>query len=202
MPIYTRRGDDGDTSLSDGSRIRKDSARVEAYGSVDEACALVGFARVALREIEIVSADPGPEAPADRAAALAALDVDLSFLQQRLMNCASALATPGDTSAPVSDGDVAALEAAIDRCSALTGPWRGFVVPTGCEAAVRLHVARAATRRAERRVVTLARSEQVPPSVAAFVNRASDLLFAAGALANVLAGATEEPWDPQTPPPE
>ena len=178
MPLYTRRGDNGETSLGDGSRTPKASPRVEAYGSVDEACCAVGLARAAVTDAD--------------------MQADLGFLQQRLMNCASALATPTPVdAAPTVDGaDVAVLESAIDRWAERTGPWSGFVLPSGCEASVRLHVARAVTRRAERRVDALAATEPVSPLVSAVLNRASDLLYAAAGAANAIAGATQEPWDP------
>lgn len=185
MPLYTRTGDDGHTSLGDGTRVPKTSLRVEAYGTVDEACCAVGLARAAV-------SDPP-------------LQSDLRFLQQRLMSCASVLASPARAAlmdaatshAPtITAADVAALEAAIDRWAELDGPWRGFVLPSGCEAAVRLHFARAVTRRAERRVDALAAAEPVPAHVSAFLNRASDLLFATARAANEIEDADEEPWDP------
>ncbi len=201
MAIYTGRGDGGETSLGDGSRVPKDSPRVEAYGALDEACSAVGFARAALGDI--VPSATGPDEPSGDAAALDLLGRDLAFLQQRLMNCASALAMPGASNgAPaISPADVAAVEHAIDRCAALSGPWRGFVLPAGCEAAVRLHLARAITRRAERRLDALARTDALPDNVSAFVNRASDLLFSAAGAANALSGAAEQPWDPDQPAP-
>lgn len=192
MSIYTRRGDGGETSLSDGSRLRKDAARVEALGTLDEAGSAIGFARCVVSDAE--------------------LQVALGFVQQRLMNCAAALATPdaGDSARSARDGapavtvafdDVVVLERAIDAFTRRTGPFRGFVVETGSEGATRLHLARAIMRRAERRVVALAAEDKVPASVSAFVNRASDTLYAAARLANLIDDGVAEPWDPQTPRP-
>lgn len=179
MPIYTRTGDAGDTALVGGTRASKASARVEAYGALDEAVCAVGSARV-------VVSDPD-------------LTAVLRFLQQRMMNCAGALASPGlAQGAAVSAQDVAALESAIDRFTARVGGASGFVLPAGSEAAARLHVARATTRRAERRAVALAAEAPVDPLVRAFLNRASDLLYAAALLANALAGVTAEQWDRAT----
>lgn len=186
MPIYTSRGDHGDTSLADGQRVSKTSARVEAYGTIDEANCAVGFARAALTDRE--------------------LDAVLSFVQQRLFNCGASLATPVESrsaSTPVIEpSDVAFLEAAIDRFMERSGSLKGFVLDAGCDAACRLHVARAVTRRAERRIVALATESEVDAQVAAFVNRLSDLLFASARYANQLAGISDEPWKPDAPHPE
>jgi len=183
MSIYTRRGDSGETSLADGSRVRKDSARVEAYGTVDEANSAIGLARAV---------------PVDER-----LDGVLRFAQHRLFNCSASLAAPGGSAVAVTAEDVAALEAAIDGFEAATGAPGGFVIEGGCEAAARLQVARAVVRRAERRVATLAASEPVDPQVTAFINRLSDALFAGARYANALTGTAEELWSRDaTPEPE
>jgi len=186
MPIYTRRGDHGDTSLVDGTRVSKTSARVEAYGTVDEANSAVGFARSAVT-------DPF-------------LDSVLHFIQQRLFNCSSSLATPAESRTVgtpfVEAADVAFLESAIDRFMESSGPLSHFVIEGGCESACRLHVARAITRRAERRLVALAAEAEVDEQVEAFVNRLSDTLFASARYANHLAGVTDEVWDPSAPRPD
>ena len=188
MSIYTRRGDDGETSLADGSRVRKDAARVEAYGAIDEANSLVGLAR----------------SEVSRARIRPPLHDVLRFAQQRLFNCTALLAspTPGDTTAPrITAEDIVFLEAAIDRFEALTGAPAGFVLEGGSQAAARLHVARAALRRAERRTVTLAATESVDEHVLAFLNRLSDTLFAAARYANASEGVSDELWDPNIPAP-
>lgn len=162
--IYTRRGDDGSTSLGDGSRVPKSDDRLEALGTLDEANCLIGLSRV-----NVVESD---------------LDRILEFMQQRLFNCAATLASPAPRpgTPTVTAEDVAALEAAIDRYSARTGPLTGFTLPGGDETAARLHVARTGLRRAERAVVRLGRNTDVPAEVLAFINRGSDLLFAAALL--------------------
>ncbi len=179
MSIYTRRGDTGDTSLADGSRVRKDALRVEAYGTIDEAGCAIGLARAAVSDPDV-----------------AAL---LRFVQQRLMNCAAITAGAGQGDAAgsvsVTDEDIAALERAIDRLGDRTGPWTGFVLEAGVESATHLHLARSITRRAERRLVTLAAAEPVDPRVLSFVNRTSDALYAAARFENLAAGCSEEPWD-------
>ncbi len=184
MSIYTRRGDTGDTSLADGSPVRKDALRVEAYGTIDEAGCAIGLARSAVSDPDV-----------------AAL---LRFVQQRLMNCAAttAGADPGGAagSVPVTGEDIAALERAIDSLGDRTGAWTGFVLEAGSDAATRLHLARSITRRAERRLVALAAVEPVDPLVLSFVNRASDALYAAARFENLAAGCSEEPWDPTAQP--
>jgi len=183
MTIYTRRGDAGTTSLVGGERVSKASARVEAYGTVDEANSAVGLSRC-------VISDP-------------VLDDVLHFIQQRLFNCSSSLATPeaasGEHTPRISEDDVTALEHAIDRFEAATGPLDHFVIESGSEAAARLHIARAAMRRAERRIAALVATEPIDAGVMKFVNRCSDTLFAAARYANKLEDIAEEAWDPASP---
>jgi cob(I)alamin adenosyltransferase len=178
--IYTRTGDAGETSLVDGRRVPKTSPRVEAYGTVDEANSWVGAARA-------FATDP-------------LLARALEFLQHRLFNCSSNLATPADASATpprIAAEDVDFLERAIDRFEQTTGPLKNFVVPGGSQAAGLLHVARTVCRRAERRVVALAAAEEVDPLVRKFVNRSSDFLFAAARYANAVEKRGDVSWDKQ-----
>lgn len=184
MSIYTRTGDSGTTRLGDGTPVAKSAARVSAYGTIDEANCFVGFARC-------VVADP-------------TVDGILRFSQQRLLNCASTIASAEPAEEPfVTAADVAALEVAIDAFEEHVGGFRGFVLPSGCEAAVRLHLARTVVRRAERECVTLAEEPEsdVDPHALAFLNRLSDLLFAAARIESIAAGAGEEPWDRHAAPP-
>jgi cob(I)alamin adenosyltransferase len=183
--IYTRRGDKGYTSLVDGSRVPKDAGRVEAYGTVDEANAWAGAARVFVRH--------------------ALLDSTLEVLQHRLYNCSSSLATPpgAEIEAPgVSEEDLAFLEQAIDRFEEATGPLTKFVVPGGGRAASMLHVARTVIRRAERDVVALAADEAVDTMVIKFLNRSSDFLFAAARYANHVEDIPDVCWDRHLPLPD
>jgi cob(I)alamin adenosyltransferase len=179
--LYTGRGDDGETSLGDGSRVRKDDARVEAYGTVDEAASAIGLARV------VVTDTP--------------LDLLLAFAQQRLLGIAGALSDPRAGSSGVDDADVRALERAADDLVAAAGGFRGFVLPGGGETAARLHVARTVARRAERRCVTLAAASPVDPAALRFLNRLSDVLYAAARFANVSEGVDEDAWDDGFPAP-
>lgn len=181
--IWTGTGDAGDTSLADGSRVRKDDIRVEAYGTLDEAAAVIGLARVAVIDTP--------------------LDLLLAFSQQRLLNLASLLASPAPApDAPrVNAADIGTLERATDDLGRAAGSFRGFSLPGGGEAGSRLHVARAVVRRAERRVLALAAREAVDPAAIAFLNRLSDALFAAALFANGLDGVSEETWDAGFEPP-
>jgi cob(I)alamin adenosyltransferase len=161
---------------------------VEAYGALDEANSWIGLARASIT-------DP----------TLATLGQALEFLQHRFCNCSSNLAfPPGSHSArpTVSEEDVAFLEATIDRFEARTGPIRHFIVPGGRREAALLHVARTVCRRAERRMLTLAEEESVDPMVRAFVNRASDFLFAAARYACAGTGCEEVVWNQDLPRPE
>lgn len=188
--IYTRRGDTGETSLVGGARVRKDCARVTAYGTVDELSSQVGLALASLPSL---------------GAETRILDDALEFSQQRLFNCSSNLATPADPPSPntptVTVADITALERWIDVMTIRVGGFPGFVLPGGCETAARLHVARTVARRAEREILTLATTEPVDTQILAFVNRLSDLLFTAARYANIVAGSTEVLWDPKAEPP-
>ena len=182
MPLYTRRGDTGSTSLGDGTRVSKASPRVEAYGTIDEASSAIGLAIAATGDELLTSW--------------------LGFLQQRLFNCSSALADPSSSAAGPTPDDIAALERAVDRFDAACEGLRGFVLPGGCEVAARLHVARTVLRRAERASVALAVDEPVDSNVLAFLNRASDVLFAAARYANAACGTLETLWDGSVAAPE
>ena len=163
--IYTRTGDGGTTGLGDGTRVAKDSARVEAYGTVDEANSALGLVLAA-------------ELP-DEVRAL------LTRIQHQLFDLGGELCIPGH--AAITDADIAALEDALDGFNDALPPLREFILPGGGEAAARCHLARTIVRRAERATVTLAREEAVRPEAVRYLNRLSDLLFV---LARVLARAS------------
>jgi cob(I)alamin adenosyltransferase len=177
MAIYTRSGDDGTTSLPDGTRARKSDPRIELFGALDEANCLIGLARV-----NVVDSD---------------VDTVLEFLQHRLFNCAACVTSGGKPSAgmpSVTPEDISALESAIDRFTERIGGFRGFMLPGCDETSARLHVARAVLRRAERAAAALADAEPVEPNVLAFLNRASDLLYAA---ARFSGAGNECAWRPE-----
>jgi cob(I)alamin adenosyltransferase len=170
--LYTRTGDKGDTGLSAPGRVRKSSARIEALGELDEANAALGAARVLT-------------------AHETALDPLLADVQHRLFDLGADLASPG-ASGRLRETDVKAVEGAIDRLQADTPPIRAFVLPGGEPLAAALHLARTVARRAERALVRLADAgEPVDPMAIAYVNRLSDLLFAAARWANRRRGDVE-----------
>lgn len=162
--IYTRTGDDGSTGLGDGSRVAKDAARVNAFGSVDEANSALG--------VLLAVALP------DDVRAL------LTTVQHQLFDLGGELCIPGH--AAIQAGDVAALEHQLDHYNADLPALKEFILPGGGEAAARCHLARTIVRRAERETVTLARQEPVRAEALHYLNRLSDLLFV---LARVLARA-------------
>lgn len=173
MTIYTGRGDQGDTDLRDMSRVSKSSPRIEAYGTVDEANALIGTVR--------------PTGHDD-------LDELLETVQNHLHVVQADLANPDpDPDDPqVGLELVELLEDRIDALDEELEPLTSFVLPGGGESGARLHHARTVTRRAERRVVELARSEPINEAVVSYLNRLSDLLFTLGRVANARDGEPEE----------
>jgi cob(I)alamin adenosyltransferase len=154
--IYTRTGDDGSTGLGDGTRVPKDHLRVEAYGTVDEANSALG----------VVLAVPG--LPQEIAGVL-------TEVQHDLFDLGGELCIPGHRA--ITAAYVERLEQTLDRFNEGLPPLKDFILPGGGAAAAACHLARAITRRAERRVWALARVEAVAPEVAQYLNRLSDLLF-------------------------
>ncbi len=181
--VYTRQGDRGETGLAGGQRVPKDSARIDAYGTVDELNAFVGAARVTAIETG--------------AAELAGI---LLRVQHELFNLGSILATlPEDVhpkQARVTDAEVTQLEAEMDRANADLAPLRSFVLPGGSRLNAELHICRTVCRRAERACVTLARLETVPPEAVRYLNRLSDALFVWSRWSSHLAGLPETLWEP------
>lgn len=162
--IYTRTGDDGSTGLGDGSRTGKDSARVNAYGTVDEANSAIGV----LLAVQI---------PDDIRALL-------TTVQHQLFDLGGELCIPGH--AAIHGEDIDALEQQLDHYNDDLPALKDFILPAGGEGAARCHLARTIVRRAERETVALARLEEVRPEAVRYLNRLSDLLFV---LARVLARA-------------
>ncbi len=178
--VYTRTGDDGTTALAGGRRLAKDAPRVEAYGAVDELNAVIG-----------VAASSSPHE---------ALRAALAEIRNKLFHLGAELAMGGED-APETDGprvraaDAEWLEAEMDRMSATLPALENFVLPGGSPAAAHLHVARTVCRRAERRLVTLARSETVSVEALVYLNRLSDALFVMARFENSVAGVEDVLWD-------
>jgi cob(I)alamin adenosyltransferase len=161
--IYTRTGDDGTTGLGDGSRVPKDSLRVEAYGTVDELNSALGVLLAV------------PKLPKEVTACL-------TEVQHELFDMGGELCIPGHRA--ITEEQIARLERTLDGFNDELPPLKEFILPGGGPAAAACHLARTVARRAERRLVALARSESVAPEVGKYLNRLSDLLFV---IARVLA---------------
>jgi cob(I)alamin adenosyltransferase len=154
--IYTRTGDDGTTGLGDGSRVRKDNARVEAYGTVDEANSAIGM----------VLAVPGVPADVSRC---------LIEIQHDLFDLGGELCIPGTQ--VIKAERIVQLERVLDQFNDPLPALKDFILPGGGPAASACHLARTIVRRAERRVWSLAEAEQINAEVPRYLNRLSDLLF-------------------------
>jgi len=172
--IYTRTGDDGTTGLGSGERRLKCDHRVEAYGTVDEANAAIGLAR-----LHTASGDPE-------------IDAMLGRIQNDLFDLGADLAV-SDTGKPLAyeplrivAAQTARLESEMDGLNARLAPLKSFILPGGSPAAAALHLARTVARRAERAVVALAQdpAERVSPEALRYINRVSDFLFVAGRVVN------------------
>jgi cob(I)alamin adenosyltransferase len=179
VKIYTRKGDGGQTTIWGGRKLSKDEARIEAIGACDECNASIGAALA-------------HGVPAELAGRLQSVQGQLFVVGSELM--APGRTGPGGSLPRLAAGDVAGLEVAIDSIEAELPELRNFILPGGTPGAAELHVARAACRRAERRVTTLSREEGVDPVVAAYLNRLADLLFVAARFANHAAGAGDIVW--------
>ncbi len=176
MKLYTKSGDDGQTGLTGGRRLGKDDLRVSAYGEVDELNAALGLAAAGCQDDAWL--------------------VRIRHLQDQLFVLGAELADPDGqlTTPPLAQQDVTELESWIDDADRQVEPLANFVLPGGCEFAVRLHLARTISRRAERAVVRLAAREELGQVVIPFLNRLSDLLFAWARLANREAGIEDVVW--------
>lgn len=181
MKIYTKTGDSGDTGLFGGGRVAKNHPRVEAYGDVDELNAMLGVVR---------ATDPMPR-----------IDDVLLPIQRDLFAIGALLATPDLEKmhrhlekAQVDDARIAQLERHIDDADEELEPLASFIIPGGTPKAAALHLARTVCRRAERRVVELARDTEIPRVVVIYLNRLSDLLFTLARVANRRAGTSEATW--------
>ena len=188
--IYTRTGDDGTTALGSGQRMKKYNLRIESYGTVDEANAAIGMARIHLGG----QAAGGP---------LAELDTMLFRIQNDMFDLGADLCVPDRGEKleyeplRIIDAQVTRLETEIDAMNKHLSPLRSFVLPGGTAGAAALHVARTVTRRAERLMVALADqpNEPVNPAAIKYANRLSDFLFVASRYANEM-GSLDVLWVP------
>ncbi|HZN25483.1 MAG TPA: cob(I)yrinic acid a,c-diamide adenosyltransferase [Burkholderiales bacterium] len=171
--IVTRTGDDGTTGLADGSRVRKDSPRVDAIGDIDELNSVIGL----LLTAEL----------SDR------VRETLGSVQHDLFDLGGELSLPGH--AIIGESHLQRLEQALEIANAALPPLKDFVLPGGTHAAATAHIARTVCRRAERKLVALAQSERVPPLLVQYLNRLSDLLFVYARVLNRHAGGSDVLWE-------
>lgn len=178
MKIYTKTGDTGDTGLYGGRRISKDTKRVEAYGTIDELNACIGFAASQIQDSETRSI--------------------LARIQNELFDLGADLATPNEH--PKAEGlritsDLtASLEHLIDRFQEILPPMTHFILPGGSKSGAALHLARTVCRRGERCVVSLSKTDSINPETLRYLNRLSDLLFVLARLVNHRSGTNEPFW--------
>ena len=180
--IYTRTGDAGDTALGNGTRVAKESPRVEAYGTVDETNATIGLARL--------------HANGEMDAALARIQNDMFDLGADL--CRPDMEQDADAAYPplrMANSQVDRLEAEIDAMNAKQATLKSFILPGGSALAAHLHLCRTVSRRAERLSVELSRTESVNPAAIKYLNRLSDWFFVAARAAND-DGKTDVLWVP------
>ena len=171
--IYTKTGDNGTTGLGDGSRVAKDSLRVEAYGTADELNSFIGLLRAELTDDHH-------------------LQPVLSRIQHELFDLGGELCIPGYVM--IKEAAITRLEQAIDALNDNLPPLKDFILPAGGKAASLTHVARTVCRRAERRVFTLSQHEQISPLALQYLNRLSDYLFVASRVLAREFGGSEVLW--------
>jgi cob(I)alamin adenosyltransferase len=164
--IYTRTGDDGTTGLADGSRVGKDTLRIDVIGDVDELNSALGV---------LLAEELPPE-----------IRAPLTTVQHDLLDMGGELSVPGH--GLIAESHVANLERELEALNSTLPALRDFVLPGGTRAAAVAHVARTVCRRAERKLVALSRAESVPPLLLQYLNRLSDLLFVCARVLNRHAG--------------
>jgi cob(I)alamin adenosyltransferase len=178
MKIYTKTGDAGETGLFGGPRVRKDHARIEAFGTVDELNSQLG----------VVRSLPLPDG----------VDALLRRVQCELFEMGAQLATPNPAQDRIGTAHVEVLEGEIDQFESQLAPLACFILPAGTATAAAVHVARTVCRRAERRVVSLAAEPGtvIPAAAIEYLNRLGDLLFVLARHINASASTPDDPWHP------
>jgi cob(I)alamin adenosyltransferase len=177
MKIYTKTGDDGTTSLFNGSRVPKNDTRVECYGTIDEVNSIIG---------SVYSFEQNEE-----------IKEDLLIVMHKLFRMGSDLATPFFPKPPfeierINENDILDMEKMIDKYVEELPELRNFIFPTGTHSSSMLQIARTVSRRAERMIVTLAEDDDIGQFLVKFVNRLSDYLFVVARYSNLKAGVEEK----------
>jgi cob(I)alamin adenosyltransferase len=180
MKIYTKTGDKGMTSLFGGERVWKDHLRIDAYGSVDETNTFIGLAITEISDNELKQA--------------------LQNIQSKLFVVGSDLASPKNpdkenpTVPRVNETYIEEVEKQIDHFSDLLPPLKHFILPGGTKGAALLHTSRTICRRAERKVITLSKQDEIGESISVYLNRLSDLLFVLARYANFVSNTPDIEW--------
>jgi cob(I)alamin adenosyltransferase len=182
VKIYTKRGDQGETSLGSGQRVRKDTLRVQVYGTVDELNSQIGVALAVGLSSYLTAALVAIQSE------LFDLGSDLCFLEEDKVKY---------NLPQIELAHVTRLEALIDTLTTELEPLKNFILPGGAPGAAHLHVARTVCRRAEREATTLASKERIGEHVLAYLNRLSDLLFVMARYENYAQGVAEPLWRPR-----
>lgn len=180
MKIYTKTGDQGQTSLFAGGRVGKDHVRVQAYGTLDEANSFLGLSASLLQPL-------GKDKATNK----------IENIQNQLFSIGSELATPDLSKLKirlVDDSQIMGLEKEIDEMQKDLPPLKNFILPGGTQAASAIHLARTMVRRAEREVVSLMQTESVRPQALQYLNRLSDYLFVLGRAVNQWENGQEKIW--------
>ena len=177
MPIYTKKGDLGETSLGGGKRVKKSTLRVDAYGTVDELNSAIG----------VVIASLGSKG--------SRLEIELQEIQHDLFEIGSELANPEARELTFLKNRVVVFETMIDELTATLPELTHFILPGGSMTGSQLHMARTLARRTERRVVSLHDREPIDPGIIMYINRLSDLFFTMARYANHVVGETEIIWE-------
>lgn len=177
--VYTRTGDQGTTSLVDGSRARKNCKRIDAYGDIDELSSSLGF---------LAACKDCPEEIKD----------ELAHIQHIMFEIGGYLATPDGSSPKAMEDETVKIEQWIDAIDERLPSLNSFILPGGSELGSRCHLARTICRRAERKIITLSEESAVDPLVISYINRLSDYLFVAARYLNFIKGVEETAWHPRT----
>ena len=180
MKIYTKGGDKGETGLFGGERVSKDVDRIEAYGTIDELISFIALAVLEIKDIELRSI--------------------LEKIQGYLFILGSDLSTPDSENNKkfniprITEEHSKSLEKDIDHFDSRNNELKNFIIPGGNKGAVKLHVCRTICRRAERRVVTLSKKENIGENILIFLNRLSDLFFVIARYQNKISGIEDTIW--------
>ncbi len=190
MPIYTRTGDKGTTSLFDKTRVLKSADRVETYGTIDELNSTIGAAIAHIKNLHSAGSGQAKSKIKDTIN----LKKELEKIQHDLLEIGSSLANP--KALPIKDLNTRPtdFEKLIDKMTAKIPELKNFILPGGSKAGSLLHVARTIARRAERRIVNLIQTEDIDQDVVIYVNRLSDLLFTMARYVNHKNKKKETKW--------